>query len=163
MTKAKKEQRMCGQCWQHGGEVCRYCNRHYCYWFRRTKHESDAASCEAFNPRISEDRKHRDENAEIFEKIEVFWKLLREILKLSKSKAWKIVYHLQNDCRVITDEIELCDSCGDLFLSDREGVVCANESGPSNESSGEWDGLPRYWRDKKLCGKCLSEKTDYAY
>jgi len=157
MKTKNKENRKCGDCWQHGDDHCSSCNRFYCYWFAETKQETAASHCKAFNPRNSEDRKHRDDNAEKLVVAEGVWKFLREELKLSRRKAWVIFYHLQEHANLITDEIELCDACGKLFLSDREGVICAAESGT------DWPELPRYWRHKILCGACLSEKSSYAY
>jgi len=42
--------------------------------------------------------------------------------KLSKKKAWSIVWYLQEHFPILPDSIEMCYNCGSIFDSDEEGV-----------------------------------------
>lgn len=55
--------------------------------------------------------------------------------KLSQKKAFSIIYYLQEHFPVLPDNIEKCDTCGELYESDKEGI---------------------YWetKGKNYCGGC---------
>jgi len=152
-----KKTQTCHDCWQYSKDYCDLgCKMAHCYWWTARVSPSRAQDCDAYNPH-SQVRKDRDEAAEEFERIEEFWEFLFKELKLSRRKAWQIIYHLQEKTHILNVEMEMCDACGKLYLTDREGVYNASESGS------DWSELPHYWRSKSLCGGCLSKKSNYAY
>jgi hypothetical protein len=55
--------------------------------------------------------------------------------KLSKKKAFAIIYYLQEILPIIPDSLEQCHNCGSIFDSDKEGL---------------------YWQSKgrDYCGNC---------
>ena len=50
-----------------------------------------------------------------------FYEYLQEKERLNKTKAFRIIYYLQEHLPILPDHIEKCDRCGDLYDSDSEG------------------------------------------
>lgn len=129
---SEDNKKLCKQCWQYD-QFCEKCKLGWCYWFTCQKSPHCAEECEAFNP-FSETRKQRDENAEIFPKIEEFYMFLQGISvpegfslshkpKMSAKKAFTVIYILQEHLHILPDCFEKCDGCNNLFDADREGFI----------------------------------------
>lgn len=68
--------------------------------------------------------------------------------KLSKNKAWSLIWFLQEVTHCLPDHIEKCNECDELFDSNREGFMLDNQY----ELNGKT--LPRkYWGH--YCDNCV--------
>ena len=156
---AKENKKLCHQCWEYQN-YCKNCNLGWCDWLAESKAPHVATDCEAFNSKL-ERRKHRDENAEILERVKEFYDFLQGISvpknfviskrqrpKLTPDKAFSVIYMMQEHLFVLPDSFEQCQACKGLYDSDSEGC--------SLDDQYELDGktLPKkYW--KRYCGDCV--------
>ncbi len=64
-----------------------------------------------------------DDNKELsdVEWMQEFFDYLQEKEKLNKTKAFRIIYYLQEHLPILPDQIEKCDRCGILYDSYSEG------------------------------------------
>jgi len=53
--------------------------------------------------------------------VKEFFDYLKENEKLNPTKAFRIIYYLQEHFSILPDHIEKCDICGVLYDSDSEG------------------------------------------
>jgi len=49
--------------------------------------------------------------------------VIKSCPKLSRNKAWNVIWFLQEVTRCLPDHIEKCDVCGELYDSDQEGFI----------------------------------------
>ena len=56
--------------------------------------------------------------------------------KLTRKQAFSVVYYLQERLRLIPDNIEMCQVCGELFDADCDGFILDGTSAPD-----EWHKL----------------------
>ena len=50
--------------------------------------------------------------------------------KLTADQAWTVIWYLGNQCWQVSDRIERCCVCGDLYDADREGATLDYGKGP---------------------------------
>ncbi len=126
-----EDKKTCHECWQYH-DYCKECDRGGCYWFFNHPSPALAESCEAFNNRYRENRKDRDEHAELMPKLEVFFEFLmgegvpdgfslKHKPKLTARKAFTVIYVLQEYLHILPDSFEQCSECLSLYDSEREG------------------------------------------
>jgi len=156
MTEREKS---CHDCWQYCN-YCESCKKGWCDWYTSTKRPFCAEECKAYNPK-REERKHRDEDGEIFPLVEGFYDFLQgnsvpgtfwigSKPNLTPEQAFSVIYILQQHLHVLPESFEKCDGCDRLFNSDCEGAILDGEP--------ECDGktLPeKYWGF--WCADCLAK------
>lgn len=143
--------RKCHECWQYA-DFCKECGLGHCYWFTEKKAPTVARACEAFNHRYREQRKHRDEHAELMPKLEEFYEFLQGKTvpdkfhltnkpKLSANEAFTVIYVMQEYLHLLPDSIEQCQECLQLYDSDCEGYYLDDQYELENGKT-----LPKkYW------------------
>ena len=163
-----KDERTCHQCWQYH-DYCKTCELGRCYWFTETRAPHVAASCEAFNHKHREQRKHRDEHSEILGPLKEFYDFLqgisvpkgfvipkRQLPKLAAAKAFSIIYMLQEHLHILPDSFEQCKDCLNIYDSDAEG--CCMDDQYALFEGGKT--LPKkYWGNH--CGSCVPNVEYY--
>ena len=144
----EEQERSCRHCWQFSHDACGKCGKGFCYWFSESVASVRAIECDAFNS-TSRRRKHRDRNAEIFPLVEEFYSFLQGgdapkgyslslRPKLTPEQAFTVIYVMQERMHILTDEIEKCDGCDSLYLSDRQGCTLSGEcKGPTGRPLGK--------------------------